>query len=107
MAPPKEEEVLDPTHEQLGKISAPASLKRILYEVCKKHNHHPDDVVGTSRVFAHCTTRREFIWRARTETNASFSQIAKIIKRDHSTVIHAYQQVLSGKYKIDGERNER
>ena len=69
----------------------PESLRKLLLEICQELDTHPNDVVGTSRSPIHVQAREEFIWRARTETNASFARIAKVLNRDHSTAVYHFQ----------------
>ena len=71
--------------------TCPESLRKLLIEICRELDVHPNDVVGTSRSPKHVQAREEFIWRARIETNASFSRIAKVIDRDHSTAVYHFQ----------------
>lgn len=66
------------------------SLKKILLSVAEKRNVHPNDIVGIGQSVAVVEARRDFIWEARTTTKASFPQIGRAIKRDHTTVIYHY-----------------
>lgn len=68
----------------------PDSLRKLLFEICRELELHPNDVVGESRAPLYVKAREEFIWRARLETDASFSRIAKVLNRDHSTVIYHF-----------------
>lgn len=71
--------------------TCPESLRKLLIEICRELDVHPNDVVGTSRSPKHVQAREEFIWRARIETNASFPRIAKVINKDHSTAVYHFQ----------------
>ena len=97
---PKEEPKEEPKKRTVEGVVAPLSLKTILLEVCEKYDQDPYDVISPKRDMEFVHTRREFIWRARQETNASFTRIARVLRRDHSTVIHAYQQVASGEKEL-------
>lgn len=68
----------------------PESLRKILFEVCRELEVHPNDVVGPSRSPVYVQAREEFIWRARLETEASYKRIAKVINKDHSTVVYHF-----------------
>lgn len=67
------------------------ALRNILLTVAQETNVHPNDIVGSSRSLKTVAARREFIWRARNKTNASFPRIGRAINRDHSTVVYHYQ----------------
>ena len=69
----------------------PESLRKLLFEVCRELDAHPNDVVSRSRTPKNIQAREEFIWRARLETDASFTRIAKVINKDHSTVVYHFQ----------------
>lgn len=66
------------------------ALRNILIEVCKELNVHPNDVIGRSHAPNLVFAREEFIWRARTTTDASFPRIAKVLDRDHSTAVYHF-----------------
>lgn len=76
---------------------ASASLKKILFEVCAKHDLHPNDVVGKGRSANLIKARREYVWRARHETSASFPRIARAINKDHTTIVYHYYYVKATK----------
>ena len=69
----------------------PDSIKKILLEVCKQFEVHPNDVVGRGQTAKLVTARDEFIWRCKCETDASFSRIGKVLNRDHSTIVYHFQ----------------
>lgn len=71
--------------------TCPESLRKLLIEICRELDVHPNDVVGTSRSPKHVQAREEFIWRARIETEASFPRIARVLNRDHSTAVYHFQ----------------
>lgn len=66
------------------------SLKRILLEVCEKRGVTIREVVGRGRDRALVEARREFVTRARAETNASYPAIGRAMNRDHTTAIHLH-----------------
>lgn len=66
------------------------TLKKILLDVCQDLNVHPNDVVGKSRTPKLVLAREEFVWRARTTTDASFPRIARVLDRDHSTAVYHF-----------------
>ena len=73
--------------------SCSSVLKKILFEVCEKHDVQPDDIVGPSREDKLIIARQDFIWRCREETNASFPRIGHVLNRDHSTMVYHYHYV--------------
>lgn len=64
----------------------------IIAQVCADHNLTILDLTGLSRVQHVVHARHELCYRLRHETPLNNSQIAKIIRRDHSTVYHALIQ---------------
>lgn len=69
----------------------PDSLRRIILEVAQKLNIHPNEIVGKGRTEPVVQARREFVWRARQETNYSFPRIGRALNRDHTTALYHYQ----------------
>jgi len=68
------------------------SLRKILLEVCKHHNVHPNDVAGPSRAAKFVNARRHYVVRARTETEHSFPRIGRAIRKDHTSAVYLYEQ---------------
>lgn len=66
----------------------------IIRQEAKENNVTVEYIVGKKRDKRAISIRHYAIWRARTETDASFIKIGKIFNRDHTSVIHAY-------YKLD------
>ena len=60
-----------------------------------------DYILGKKRDKKAISIRHYAIWRAKSETDASFTQIGKIFNRDHSSVIHAYYK-LERRFKEGG-----
>lgn len=71
------------------------SLRKILLEVAEEKNVHPNDIVGVTRSAKVVAARRDFVWRARNETNASFPRIGEALNRDHTTALYHYQYKLA------------
>ena len=63
-------------------------IKDIIAEVADEFLVFPSDITGHKRRPKFVAPRHKAMWRARTETNASYLKLARIFKRDHSTVIH-------------------
>ena len=57
---------------------------------------HPNDLVGKDRGKRFVHARREFVWRAKKELGAAFAYIGRCILKDHTTIIHTYNMVLTG-----------
>lgn len=68
----------------------PESLRKILLEVCEHHNVHPNDVAGMSHAAKFINARRHYVVRARHETDHSYPRIARAIRKDHTSAVHAY-----------------
>ena len=63
-------------------------IRDIIAEVADEFLVFPSDITGHKRRPKFVAPRHKAMWRARTETNASYLKLARIFKRDHSTVIH-------------------
>ena len=63
-------------------------VREIIAEVADEFNLFPSDIVGHRRLPRIVKARRKAMWRARHETNSSYLKLARIFKRDHSTVIY-------------------
>jgi len=75
-------------------------IRQILIEEALDSNLSPEQVLSYSRRQDILWTRYRIYWRARRETSASYPQIGRVMKRDHTTVIHGercYQARLDGK----------
>jgi len=75
-------------------------IKDILMEEARISQLTVEEVIGYSRRQDILWTRYRIYWRARRETKASYPQIGRALKRDHTTVIHGercYQAKINGK----------
>jgi len=75
-------------------------IRDIIAEVADEFLVFPSDITGHTRRPKFVAPRHKAMWRARTETNASYLKLARIFKRDHSTVIHGvrcWEAKLNGK----------
>ena len=63
-------------------------IRDIIAETADKYRILPDHILGPRRSANVVKARREAMYRARTETNSSYLKLARIFKRDHSTVIY-------------------
>ena len=70
----------------------PASLWRIMREVCKAHEVFPHELVSDSRDKRYAGARQAYVVRARLETNYSYPRIAGSMNKDHSTAIYCFQK---------------
>ena len=61
-------------------------IKDIIAEVADEFLVFPSDITGHKRRPKFVAPRHKAMWRARTETNASYLKLARIFKRDHTTV---------------------
>lgn len=65
----------------------------ILRQEARANRVTVDYILGKKRDKRAISIRHYTMWRARTETDASFIKIGKIFNRDHSSVIHAYYKL--------------
>lgn len=63
------------------------TMRQIMAEVSAKHSIGVRDIKGRSRNVPIVHARQEYMYRAAVETDASYPRIAKLIDRDHTTVI--------------------
>ena len=61
---------------------------RLLIEVAKKHNVDPNLIVNPNRKKAMVVIRRELVWRAVYEANYSRAHVGRMLRRDHTTILH-------------------
>lgn len=63
--------------------------------VAKKHGIDPELIQGPLRFKKIVAARHELWWRVKTELNYSYSRIARLAHRDHSTIMHAIEMFAS------------
>jgi len=88
-------------------------IRDIIAEVADEFQLFPSDIVSHKRRSKIVKARHKAMWRARQETDASYLKLARIFKRDHTTVIHGvrcWEAIRDGKqYKrakrADGASN--
>lgn len=81
---------------ELMPVPMPGSMWKIMKEVCDRHGCKPSELAGSGREYRLIYARREYCFRARNETRYSLSHIAKTIKKDHTTVLHALNIAAKG-----------
>lgn len=82
--------------------SIPDAIRRIVAEVCIKHNQFLLDIESDRRTTDVMPARFELIYRLRTETTWSLPRIGRFLgNRDHTTILHGYQ-----KFKKQLEKGE-
>jgi len=82
--------------------SIPDAIRRIVAEVCLKHNQFLLDIESDRRTKEAVAARQELMYRLRTETTWSLPRIGRFIgNRDHTTIIHGFQ-----KFKKQLEKGE-
>ncbi|MGB7957546.1 MAG: helix-turn-helix domain-containing protein [Minisyncoccia bacterium] len=69
------------------------NIKNILSTVCRTYNISQNDLLGTSRLARLVFPRQLTIYFLRKNLKLSFPQIAKIMRRDHTTAMHAYGKI--------------
>jgi chromosomal replication initiation ATPase DnaA len=63
-------------------------VRDIIAEVADEYLIFPSDIIAHKNKPKYSRARHKAMWRARNETNASYLKLARIFKRDHTTVIH-------------------
>lgn len=82
--------------------SIPDSIKRIVAEVCVKHDKFLLDIESDRKTNDIIPARQELMYRLRTETTWSLPRIGRFLgNRDHTTVLHGVQ-----KFKKQLEKGE-
>ena len=79
-------------------------IRDIIAEVADEFQLFPSDIVSHKRRSKIVKARHKAMWRARQETDASYLKLARIFKRDHTTVIHG---VRCWEAKLDGKQYKR
>lgn len=94
------EEALEKKHaRQLREPRGRDDLNKILREVCSATGADVQDVIGDSRSAHLVFIRSMYASRARSETNASTSQIGTVIYRDHTTILNLLRRSSSNHYE--------
>jgi DNA-binding CsgD family transcriptional regulator len=83
-------------NSEIMPIPMPGSMWKIMKEVCERHGCQPSELAGSGREYRIIFARREYCLRVRKETKYSLSHIAKTIKKDHTTVMHAIKLASKG-----------
>ena len=60
----------------------------LLIEVAKKHNVDPNAIIQPNRRVEMVNIRREVVYRAVNEFGYSRAHVGRMLKRDHTTIIH-------------------
>lgn len=63
-------------------------LFHILIETAKKYNVDPNLIIEPNRKKQMVEIRREVVWRAIHEAKYSRAKLGRLLKRDHTTIIH-------------------
>ena len=73
--------------------SIPDVIRRIVAEVCLKHNQFLLDIESDRRTKEVIKARQELMYRLRTETTWSLPRIGRFLgNRDHTTIIHGFHK---------------
>lgn len=80
---------------------------RVLHAVAAYHEIDPSEILSTSRKRHVTNARFEVFYRLRVDLNFSYPKIAKLMKKDHTTVLHGVarmrQMVLDGIVQRDND----
>jgi chromosomal replication initiation ATPase DnaA len=83
-------------------------VREIIAEVADEFLIFPSDIIARKSRPKFVQARQKAMWRARHETHSSYLKLARIFKRDHSTVIYGvrcWEAKLNGKvYRRDTAR---
>lgn len=79
-------------------------IRDIIAEVADQYHVTPAEILSPGRRAALTKARKKAMWRARHETNSSYLKLARIFKRDHSTVIY---NVKCWEAKLKGKNYDR
>jgi chromosomal replication initiation ATPase DnaA len=72
-------------------------LHYILRAVCQFCGISHDDIISDRRTHRFTRPRHLFLHLARELTNATWGEIGKVIKKDHTTVIYGWRRVLKNR----------
>lgn len=67
--------------------------QRILHAVARRHGIRPEEIMGHSRRKELIKPRQEVYYRLRLELCFSYQKIAKIVNKDHTSVMHGVYKV--------------
>lgn len=67
---------------------AASSLGEIERQTCEKYGIPSEEMQSSCRVRIVTQARQEYAWRARRETNYSWTTIGKVVHKDHTSMIH-------------------
>jgi chromosomal replication initiation ATPase DnaA len=79
-------------------------IKDIIAEVADEFLIFPSDIIAHKNRPMYTMARHKAMWRARHETSSSYLKLARIFKRDHSTVIYGVKR---WEARINGEVYKR
>ena len=68
---------------------------RVMHAVAKSHGISPADIMGESRMRHIVNARFEVFYRLRIDLAMSYTRIATIFSKDHSTIIHGVRKLRS------------
>lgn len=69
------------------------NARQIIIEVAREFDVTVHDILSIRRNSSIVHARHEAVWRIKNETMLSFPQMGKIMKRDHSSLVHAYHKM--------------
>lgn len=69
------------------------SLDTILREACSTMNVSVQDAISRTRQYDKCIARALFITYCHKHNMGTLTEIGRMVKRDHSTVIHALKMI--------------
>lgn len=79
-------------------------VREIIAEVADEFLIFPSDIIAHKNKPMYTLARHKAMWRARRETHSSYLKLARIFKRDHSTIIYG---VRCWEARINGKIHRR
>jgi chromosomal replication initiation ATPase DnaA len=79
-------------------------IRDIIAEAADEFKVFPSDIIAHKKKPKYVSARHKAMYRARQETDASYLKLARIFKRDHTTVIHG---VRCWGARLDGKQYKR
>jgi hypothetical protein len=76
-------------------LDEPGAIRwmRVLHAVAKQHHVTKEEILGTSRKRHVVSARFEVFYRLRVDLRFSYTKIAALMKRDHTTILHGVHKV--------------
>jgi len=81
-------------HADMQAFQAGNNARRIIREVSEQYGVSTLDILSPRRLGSIIKARHAVVYRMRTQTAMSFPRMGRILKRDHSSLVHSYNRTL-------------